>query len=310
MKWEPVEMASSYTVQFRHTSPDGQQQDWAQLPPVKGTVVRKKNLDPASVYYFRVLPVLEAEHDPWAPSPPSEAAVLPRLPALLRGLLGPTLVDAAGREVPVDSLAGHTVGVYASASWCGPCRQFTPSLAAFYEQARASGRAFQVVLVSCDRDAAAAAAYLAKMPWLAVPYASPAREAALKELQVPLAPHAAAQPMGEGGSPRGGRQAREKTLKRVAETVNAWVFYRRQVQGVPRPVTAAARRLSCAFALQVQGIPRLVVVAPDGRISHANAAQAPLTLQQLDAWARPPPDTPPPPPPPCAQPQCCGGGCR
>ena len=83
MKWEPVEMASSYTVQFRHTSPDGQQHDWAQLPPVKGAVVRKKNLDPASVYYFRVLPVLEAEHDPWAPSPPSEAAVLPRLPAFI-----------------------------------------------------------------------------------------------------------------------------------------------------------------------------------------------------------------------------------
>lgn len=194
VQWAAVEHAASYTVQFRKSALNGSREtDWLQIPAIKGTVVKKKNLDIESVYYFRVLPIeggalTGGTSDEWGFSQPSEALTVCRLPPFIRNLLGPTLVDASRKEVSVDSLAGYTIGVYASASWCGPCRQYTPSLATFYGEARASGRKFEVVFVSCDRDEASSGAYFSKMPWLAVPYASPAREAALQQLQVP--PHA------------------------------------------------------------------------------------------------------------------------
>ena len=192
VRWTAVEHAASYTVQFRKSALNGSNElGWLQLPAIKGTVVKKKNLDMESMYYFRIVPnvdgaaLTDGVSDGWDFSQPSEALTVCRLPSFVRNLLGPQLVDASRKEVSVDSLAGYTIGVYASASWCGPCRQFTPSLAAFYGEARASGRKFEVVFVSCDRDEASSDAYFSKMPWLAVPYASPAREAALQQLQVP-----------------------------------------------------------------------------------------------------------------------------
>ena len=54
----------------------------------------------------------------------------------------------------LSGLLGSYVGVYFSASWCPPCRQFTPLLASTYQSIRAAGKAFEVVFVSLDRDQA------------------------------------------------------------------------------------------------------------------------------------------------------------
>ena len=59
-------------------------------------------------------------------------------------LLPEKLLDAQGREVSRTILAGKFVGVYVSASWCGPCRSFTPKLIKFRN---ANGKDFEVVLV-------------------------------------------------------------------------------------------------------------------------------------------------------------------
>jgi thiol-disulfide isomerase/thioredoxin len=78
---------------------------------------------------------------------------------------------AAGRE-EVDAVAdgNEMVGLYFSASWCGPCQGFTPELRRVYDELRAGGKRFEVVLVSTDRDPESFDEYFAKMPWLALPY--------------------------------------------------------------------------------------------------------------------------------------------
>ena len=49
-------------------------------------------------------------------------------------LLPNELLDAGGQEVSIDELKGKYVGLYFSASWCGPCRTFTPKLKKFRDQ--------------------------------------------------------------------------------------------------------------------------------------------------------------------------------
>lgn len=61
--------------------------------------------------------------------------------------------------------------IYYSASWCGPCRNFTPRLVTFYNSLRAAGdRSFEVILVPWDKTGKAMRNYIKKdaMPWLAV----------------------------------------------------------------------------------------------------------------------------------------------
>jgi nucleoredoxin len=54
---------------------------------------------------------------------------------------------------------------YYTASWCGPCQQFTPSLVQWYEENKNDN--FELVLISSDSDEAAMEGYAAKkkMPW-------------------------------------------------------------------------------------------------------------------------------------------------
>lgn len=86
-------------------------------------------------------------------------------------LLGDSLVGKAGPVPTAEALAGKVVGIYFSAHWCGPCRNFTPQLVKSYEALKATGRPFEIVFASSDRDQGAFDEYYASMPWLALPYA-------------------------------------------------------------------------------------------------------------------------------------------
>jgi nucleoredoxin len=73
------------------------------------------------------------------------------------------------------------VGLYFSGSWCGPCCHFTPNLVEVYEELLPKGD-FEVVFISSDRDDESFNSYLAKMPWLAIPFSDSETRKRLKEL--------------------------------------------------------------------------------------------------------------------------------
>ena len=96
-------------------------------------------------------------------------------------MFGDTLVGKSGNVNTAEALAGKVVGIYFSAHWCGPCRGFTPQLAQSYKDLVATGRAFEIIFVSSDRDENAFNEYYGEMPWLALPYADRARKDSLSK---------------------------------------------------------------------------------------------------------------------------------
>lgn len=112
------------------------------------------------------------------------------LPALL-GSPTPVLraPDGARASLPPNVLgnASASLGLYFSASWCPPCRKFTPKLAAAYTammKKETGGRGGdggddpprEIVFVSADRTRSEYEAYAASMPFPALPYDDGARE--------------------------------------------------------------------------------------------------------------------------------------
>ena len=95
--------------------------------------------------------------------------------ASLEELIGTELVDAKGNKVETSSLAGKVIGLYFSASWCGPCKMFTPELVKLRDR---NDDKFEVVFVSSDRSAEDQQEYMKDydMEWPAIPYESPLRE--------------------------------------------------------------------------------------------------------------------------------------
>lgn len=86
-------------------------------------------------------------------------------PAFLPG----QLEDASGKKMDSAELAGKYIGLYFSASWCAPCRAFTPKLREFRDAHVARG--FEVVLVNFDRTNTEKRRYIrdSGMEWPSVP---------------------------------------------------------------------------------------------------------------------------------------------
>ena len=86
----------------------------------------------------------------------------------LQSLLPEALIAPSGEPISRETLQGKFVGLYFSASWCPPCRRFTPKLIALRNERTAQ---FEVVLVGSDRSKEEQQAYVADhgMPWPALP---------------------------------------------------------------------------------------------------------------------------------------------
>jgi nucleoredoxin len=111
------------------------------------------------------------------------------LGVLCLGLLAPlVLAEAIAPTIKDDLVAlnGKKVGkfddaalantkyfaVYFSASWCGPCRAFTPDLVKWYNENKPKHPEFELIFVSSDRDENSMEAYISgdNMPWPALKF--------------------------------------------------------------------------------------------------------------------------------------------
>lgn len=103
----------------------------------------------------------------------------------LNELVGDSL-QTQDAETSTSNVQGDVIGLYFSASWCGPCQRWTPQLAQFYKNFAhrpGNGGKFEVVFISADKSEADALAYYReKMPWLMLPYRERDRQAQLASM--------------------------------------------------------------------------------------------------------------------------------
>ncbi|MDB6094874.1 MAG: Thioredoxin [Verrucomicrobia bacterium] len=102
-----------------------------------------------------------------------ELAMMPReqRPARIPLALKGKLVDASGQATTMDNLEdGQVFALYYGASWCGPCRAFSPGLVKFIREAAPKNPRLVVVLMSNDKKDSDLFGYMKQesMPWPAV----------------------------------------------------------------------------------------------------------------------------------------------
>jgi len=89
-------------------------------------------------------------------------------------LAGQTLMKADGSAPKAEAVIAdkELVLYYFSAHWCPPCRQFTPMLKDFYEEASEAG--VEIVFISSDRSAEDMVSYMKEShgDWCGVPWNS------------------------------------------------------------------------------------------------------------------------------------------
>lgn len=100
----------------------------------------------------------------WQPPAP----VVEGKPSVFDKLLDGHLVKLEGKSLRKFTLTERPKKYYVfyyTASWCGPCHQFTPSLVEFYKKHK--NDSFEIVLITSDREEDAMEEYAAemKMPW-------------------------------------------------------------------------------------------------------------------------------------------------
>lgn len=105
----------------------------------------------------------------------------------LLALLGDRLLTRDENTTLSAAMSGGAtrVGLYFSASWCGPCKSFTPKLSAWWTEHGAGAASAVLVFVPLDRTERQFDDYRSTMRWdLALPFQDPHIEALMEAYRV------------------------------------------------------------------------------------------------------------------------------
>lgn len=92
--------------------------------------------------------------------PPAAAPAPAKANSALRGLFGGDLLTHEGKKANLAELNGKIIAIYFSASWCPPCRAFSPLLVDLADRLQAEGKPFALVLVGRDQTKQKALDYM------------------------------------------------------------------------------------------------------------------------------------------------------
>lgn len=120
-----------------------------------------------------VVKKLETEDSPitksTCPKSPQQKKPTGPMSALIE-IIGETLMSKEG-GIAIETLAGVKIFLlYFSATYCGPCQNFTPILEEFYEMMNEDRKDIEIIFVSHDRTEEEMMEYYKKMPWLYIPF--------------------------------------------------------------------------------------------------------------------------------------------
>ena len=140
---------------------------------------------PAGQTYDVPLSQLSAADQEYArQAPPAGTAAAPARPSVFKEVLKGKLVAVNGGRVTKYEMTDEPkyYAFYFTASWCPPCRGFTPSLVDFYTNSEGKKKDFEIIMVSRDEDEKSMEEYMksASMPWPAITFRSTER---MEEIQ-------------------------------------------------------------------------------------------------------------------------------
>lgn len=93
--------------------------------------------------------------------------------------------EILGKDGNKATLEAKYVGLYFSAHWCPPCRQFTPELVTFYQHLKDTKPGqLEIIFISWDGDEDSYKEYYNSMPWLSLPFDSDLKEKLGEKYQV------------------------------------------------------------------------------------------------------------------------------
>jgi len=101
-----------------------------------------------------------------------DAKSFPWIPKTYSEIIGGPLIKTSSdlsQTIPYSDLKGKLIGIYFSAHWCPPCRNFTPVLADFYKKNK-ENKNFEIIFSSRDKDEKSYKEYYSEMPWLSLPF--------------------------------------------------------------------------------------------------------------------------------------------
>ena len=105
-------------------------------------------------------------------SPPAPAPTSASIASLVKGTLVTSRNGVLRPHLDDEFQKKKLIGLYFSASWCGPCRKFTPKLVAYYNSIAPAHPEFEILFVSADKNPTAMESYMRdfQMPWPALSF--------------------------------------------------------------------------------------------------------------------------------------------